>query len=150
MDHLVTSLKFHQQFAYSRLLGHLLADHLLSQNYRPPEIIVPVPLHKRQLRERGFNQSAELAGRLSRELKLDWSTRLLHKTRHTLPQHGLNKQQRRKNLRKCFKFDNSQGFTHVAVVDDVVTTGSTASEIARTLKQQGVKSVEIWALTRTP
>jgi ComF family protein len=150
VDHLIRGLKFHQQLANSRLLGRLLADYLRRQDYIPPQLILPVPLHNRQLRDRGFNQSAELALQLARELRLDWSTRWLHKIRHTQPQHGLNQKQRVKNLRRCFQFDNPQGLTHVAVVDDVVTTGSTAREITRTLNQQGVETVQIWALARTP
>ena len=150
MDHLVRGLKFHQQLANSRTLGKLLADYLRQQDYRPPQLILPVPLHKRQLRERGFNQSAELAHQLARELRLAWSTRLLHKTRHTRPQHGLDRAQRVKNLRRCFQFDNPYGLTHVALLDDVVTTGSTANEITRTLKRQGVETVQVWALARTP
>jgi len=150
VDYLIQALKFRQQLANSRLLGKLLADYLHEQNFIPPQLILPVPLHKRQLQERGFNQSAELARQLAVELKLKWSSRLLQKIRHTQPQHGLDQKQRVKNLRHCFAFDNRQGLTRVALVDDVVTTGSTANEITRTLNQQGVKHVQIWALARTP
>ena len=150
VDHLIQSFKFRQQLCNGRLLGKLLANHLLDQGYTPPQVVVPVPLHKEQLRERSFNQSAELARQLARELKLDWSTRLLHKVRPTRPQHGLNQKHRKMNLRHCFRFDNQRDLTHVAIVDDVVTTGSTASEIARTLLRQGVEHVQIWALARTP
>jgi len=150
VDHLIQALKFHEQLANGRLLGKLLADHLLDQGYPRPQVIVPVPLHRRQLRERGFNQSAELARQLARELSLDWSSRLLHKVRHTQPQHGLDQKHRVKNLKRCFRFDNRQALTHVAIVDDVVTTGSTANEITRTLNTQGVEYVQIWALARTP
>ncbi len=150
IDHLILGLKFHQQLTNSRILGKLLADYLLLRNFIPPQIILPVPLHKLRLQQRGFNQSAELARQLALELKLDWSTRLLHKIRHTQPQHGLNQQQRIKNLRHCFQFDNPHRLTHVAVVDDVVTTGTTAGEVTRTLNRQGVDHVQIWALARTP
>ena len=150
VDHLIQALKFHQQLANGRLLGKLLANHLLDQGYTPPQVIVPVPLHEKQLRERGFNQSAELARQVARELKLGWSSQLLHKVRHTQPQHGLDQKHRLKNLRRCFRFDNRRALTHVAIVDDVVTTGSTASEITRALNRQGVEHVQVWALARTP
>lgn len=150
VDHLIQAHKFRQQLANGRLLGKLLADYLLEQNYEPPQLILPVPLQQQQLQQRGFNQSAELTRQLAAELKLKWSSRLLHKIRRTQPQHGLDQKQRMKNLRHCFEFYNRKNLHRVALVDDVVTTGSTASEITRTLNQQGVEQVQIWALARTP
>lgn len=150
VDRLIQSFKFQQRLPNGRLLGKLLAEYLIEQNYKTPQLILPVPLHKQQLRERGFNQSAELARQLASELGLDWSTRLLHKARHTQPQHGLSRQHRMQNLKRCFQFQNSRALTHVAIVDDVVTTGSTANEITRTLNEQGVEYVQVWALARTP
>jgi ComF family protein len=146
---LVRQLKFQRKLPAGRTLGMLLARELAPIE-RKPELILPVPLHPRQLRERGFNQAAEIARALSRRLDIPWTTRLLRKQRTTAPQHDLNRRARLANLRGAFHYAATADYRHVAVVDDVVTTGATAIEIARTLKRAGVERVEIWAAARTP
>jgi len=146
---LIRLLKFRQKLAVGRSLGILLARQLKRRRDRP-QLILPVPLHPRQLRERGFNHAAELAYAVSRELELPWSTRLLRKRRPTPAQHDLDRGERLENLRGAFHFIPAGGYRHVAVVDDVVTTGATVTEVARTLKRAGVEKVEIWAVARTP
>ena len=146
---LIRLLKFQQKLAAGRTLGLLLAQALESER-EMPQLLLPVPLHSQQLRERGFNHAAEITRSLSRALGIPWSTRLLSKQRPTAPQHGLNRRERLKNLRNAFHFQQHGDLHHVAVVDDVVTTGSTATEIARLLKRAGVEKVSIWAVARTP
>ncbi|WP_457668056.1 ComF family protein [Thiolapillus sp.] len=148
MDDLIRQLKFQQKLPAGRLLAQLLAQEIPGENR--PDLLVPVPLHPRQLKARGFNHASEITRALSGELGIPWSPWLLRKTRETLPQHNLGKQQRKKNLRACFSFDNHRHYQHVAVIDDVVTTATTAVEVARTLKNAGVEKVHIWALARTP
>lgn len=150
VDHLVQRLKFGCQLAAGRLLGELLASHLLEIHYQKPELLLPVPLHPGQLRTRGFNQAGELAAHLSGRLQIPWSSRSLRKDRATREQLGLNKKQRAANLRGCFSFDNTGGFRHLAIVDDVVTTGATAEEISKLLMKEGVARVDILAVARTP
>ena len=146
---LIRLLKFQKKLAAGRTLGLLLAQALESEQ-EMPQLLLPVPLHSQQLRERGFNHAAEITRSLSHALGIPWSTRLLSKQRPTAPQHGLNRRERLKNLRNAFHFQQNGDLRHVAVVDDVVTTGSTATEIARLLKREGVEKVSIWAIARTP
>lgn len=150
LDHLIAGFKFRQQLPDGRLLARLMAEHLEPRIDPAPQCIVPVPLHHNKLRERGFNQSAELARHLARSLGLNWSPDLLHKTSPTVNQHGLNRLARRKNLKGCFRFENKHQYRHIALVDDIVTTGATVAEIARVLKKTGVARVDVWAIARTP
>ncbi len=147
---LIRRLKFRRELAAGRTLGLLLAREIRRLDTPLPQLVLPVPLHPRQLRSRGFNHAAELAYAVSRELGLPWSTRLLRKERHTEHQHTLDRGARLKNLRGAFRYLGNAGYHHVAVVDDVVTTGATAAEVTRTLKAAGIRKVEIWAVARTP
>ena len=113
-----------------------------------PEALLPVPLHPSRLRERGFNQADEIARLLARSLALPLDRGVLYRRRAAPSQSGLSARQRADNVRGVFGCDNARGYRHVAVVDDVVTTGSTAAEITRQLHRAGVEFVEIWALAR--
>jgi len=146
---LIQQLKFNGKLAAGRSLGILLAKAVAADD-EAPQLLLPVPQHPVQLGQRGYNHAAELARQLSRALHIPWSTRYLQKVRATRPQHGLDRRERVGNLRGCFHYDEERGHHHVAVIDDVVTTASTASEIARTLKRSGVEKVQVWALARTP
>jgi ComF family protein len=148
IDELIQQLKFQHKLPRGRLLAQLLAKEIPPQDR--PDLLIPVPLHKRQLKARGFNHSSEIARVLSKELGIPWSPWLLRKVRETQPQHNLGKQERKKNLRRCFSFDNKAKHRHIAVIDDVVTTATTAREVAKTLRKAGVEKVQIWALARTP
>ncbi len=150
LDELIACLKFRQQLAAGRTLGLLLAEAISSKLEQRPDLILPVPQHPAKLRARGFNQAGEIAATLSRRFGIPWSSGLLLKTRKTDAQHHLNRRQRLKNLRGAFHYHAREDCRHVAVVDDVVTTGATATETARALKQAGVSRVEIWAVARTP
>ncbi len=146
---LVHRLKFQRHLAVGRTLGRLLAEQVAARDLPLPRLILPVPLHSHRLRERGFNHAAELAYAVSKTLDLPWSTRLLRKRRATPNQHELDRKARLRNLRGAFHYLGSAEYHHVAVVDDVLTTGATAAEVTRTLKAAGVRKVEIWALART-
>ena len=150
MAELIRLLKFQEKLAAGRVLGGLLAQ-ALGDIQRPPQLLLPVPLHADQLKARGFNHAAEITRALARTLDIPWSAGLLEKQRLTRPQHGLGRRERLDNLRGAFRFKNKHGvFHHVAIVDDVVTTGSTVGEIAGLLKRNGVTEVSVWALARTP
>jgi ComF family protein len=128
-------------------LGTLLAD-FLSHNGAMPDLILPVPLHKDRYRERGFNQSIEIARVVASRLKipLDLSSCLRH--RNTFRQTDLSAKQRRANLHNAFMINRPLTVQHVAILDDVMTTGSTANELAKTLKKSGVNRVDIWVCAR--
>lgn len=116
-----------------------------------PAAIVPVPLHRSRLRRRGYNQALELARPLARQLGVPVLRDVLRRTRATAAQTDLDAVQRRRNVRGAFAVDG-QGVlpAHVAVLDDVFTTGATLGECVRVLRRAGVARVDVWALARAP
>jgi ComF family protein len=110
--------------------------------------LIPVPLHPVRLRERGFNQALELARPLSQRLHLPLEPHVVQRCRHTRSQSELSGSARRQNMRHAFRLIAPLPYQHVALIDDVVTTGSTLNELARTLRQSGVKTIQIWAVAR--
>ncbi|QFY91146.1 ComF family protein [Magnetovirga frankeli] len=146
---LITGLKFHNRLAHARLLAELMWQRL-EQEVEWPELILPVPLHPLRLRQRGYNQALEIARPLARRLGRPLSIRHCRRQRATSAQSELPKRQRQKNLRGAFVLDRPLGVGHLALLDDVVTTGSTVNELARLLKGAGVQRVDVWALARTP
>jgi ComF family protein len=145
--HLITGLKFGAQFKNARLLGLLLANHL-QQTTEKPDCIIPVPLHTARYHERGFNQALEIARTVSKNvgIPLDISSCSRHKD--TPHQTGLSAKKRRQNLRGTFSVQKPLSFHHIAIVDDVMTTGSTANALAAVLKRAGVSKVDIWVCAR--
>lgn len=131
------------------MLGELFAASLPVDSPQPGGLL-PVPLHARRLRERGFNQSELLASEIAQRLCIPLLTDVLFRTRETAVQSGMNAAARRRNVRGAFALCDDPLPTHVAIVDDVITTGSTTGEIARLLHAAGVTKVEVWALARTP
>ena len=108
-----------------------------------------MPLHPSRLVERGFNQSHEIARIVSRLLDLRLAGKGLRRIRSTAPQVGLTRQQRAGNLSGAFAADSSLvAGQHVVLIDDVVTTGSTAIEAASTLRAAGAESIAVWAVAR--
>ena len=150
LDRLLTGLKFNARLAHARLLATLLRDTLGNPGPEAPDRLVPVPLHPARLRERGFNQALELARPLARSLDIPLDPGLLVRTRASAPQSGLQRSLRRANVRGAFAVAHPPAARYVAVIDDVLTTGHTASEIATTLKRAGVARVEVWVVARTP
>lgn len=150
LDGLILQLKTPAALAPARTLGQLLARQLHAAAVTRPDLLIPVPLHHRRLRERGFNQAALLTQQLAMALVLPWRADLLHKVRESADQRGLNRQQRHRNLRHCFACQPLPAGCHVVLVDDVVTTGATAWAASRALRQAGAGRVDIWALARTP
>lgn len=111
------------------------------------DCLIPVPLHAQRLRQRGFNQTAELVKGLAAELNCPYSLTHCDKIINTPTQAGLRGQQRRKNLRQSFRV-KPMPYAQVTLVDDLLTTGSTANELARCLKQQGVRRVDVLCCAR--
>lgn len=143
---LVTGYKFHDRLLYSRLLAELLLPKILRGPL--PDCIIAVPLHQRRLRARGFNQSHELGKIIAARLQLPLLSHAVVRTRDTPQQTGLDARQRRKNIRGAFEVVQPLDYQHVALVDDVVTTGSTVNELARVLKKAGAQTVTVWSIAR--
>ncbi len=117
---------------------------------RTPDIIIPVPLHLKRLRERGFNQSVILANLFFPDDRQRINVNLLTRTRVTTPQTGLSGSRRRKNIKNAFDIHhpNQLKGQSVLLVDDVFTTGTTLNECAKTLKKYGASDVQALTLAR--
>lgn len=159
-DGLITAFKFRGRSELASLLGELLAMRLQALQeaddaaHPAADLVLPVPLSEQRLRERGFNQAWELARRVARHGGLDSDAHTLQRVHHTTPQTGLDARARRANLRGAFRVDPRRAARvqgrHVALVDDVLTTGATAHEAARTLHAAGAASVQLWVVARAP
>jgi ComF family protein len=148
VDHLIRRLKFSHELGLSPLLAGLLAQRLATRTAPLPGLLIPVPLHRTRLRERGFNQATELARCLGRTLGIAHDQRLCTRQRNTRPQSLLPATARRLNLRNAFAVTGALPAAHVAIIDDVMTSGHTGDELARTLKRCGAHYVELWVIAR--
>jgi ComF family protein len=148
VDYLVQRLKFSGELAIAPLLSGLLAKQVSSLAAALPDFLVPVPLHPSRLRERGFNQATEIARQLGRRLQLPVNHRLCRRTRNTDAQSLLPVKIRHWNVRNAFTVTGSIPARHVAIIDDVMTTGHTVNELARVLKRAGAEQVDIWVIAR--
>lgn len=149
LDRLETRFKFSRDLAAGRTLVSMWQREMPPSPL--PQMILPVPLHRRRLRERGYNQSWEMARPLASALGISVRHDVLLRVRHTDAQTGLDAVERTRNLRAAFNVrDEASLPDHVAVLDDVMTTGATLAECTRTLKRAGVSRVDIWALARAP
>jgi|SRR3954462_3823308 ComF family protein len=142
-DALVHALKFRGELALAPWLASLLGPRIQEDRV---DHVVPVPLSRRRLRDRGYNQSVEIARHLRKNL-LDVA--LCERTREVRPQIELPYDERQSNVRGAFRCTRSLVGARIAVVDDVMTTGATLNEIARTLKAAGAVHVVNWVVART-
>ncbi|HEX9207898.1 MAG TPA: hypothetical protein VF851_06655 [Steroidobacteraceae bacterium] len=152
MSQLVLDLKYEAALANARVLGTLLGDAIERERLHDAvEVIVPMPLHVDRLFDRGFNQSHEIARFTARRLGLASAPGLLRRHRPTRPQVGLSRDERIDNVRGAFAADRVRlAGRRVALLDDVVTTGSTVAEAARALLAAGAAAVDAWAVARAP
>jgi ComF family protein len=150
-DHLVHALKYRGQLAVARVLGGLLGQRVeLAGLAAGVDIIVPVPLHPQRHAERGFNQSHEIARWVVQRLRCRLDATLAVRQRDTHPQVGLSGDERRRNLQGAFAADARVRGLRIALVDDVLTTGTTLCELGRTLQAAGARTVEAWCVERAP
>lgn len=150
LDYLVRRFKFHQDLVCGRTLTAILAEYLAhARELPPPDLIIPVPLHRDRLRERGFNQAWLLARELAGHFQCPCPQELVIRKRATRAQSQLPAQQRHRNVRRAFAVTADVRAAHIALVDDVVTTGATVNEISRQLKRGGAEHVEVWAVARS-
>jgi ComF family protein len=148
LDRLIQRFKYGGDLA----VGRWLALRLLARVIREPrpDVIVAPPLTAARLRERGFNQALEIAKVVASGLGVACELAALSRTRETSPQPGLGRRERRANLAEAFECRRGFDGSHVALVDDVITTGATAESIARVLKEAGAARVSVWAVAHTP
>ena len=154
LDGLVQRFKFQHDLAAGALLADLVCETLkatFAAGTTRPELILPVPLHTRRLRERGYNQSLELAKRIAPALGLSIDAEALHRSRPTAAQAQLDAAARRRNVEGAFfAIADRVRDRDFVLVDDVATTAATLNECARTLKQAGARTVCAWVIARAP
>jgi ComF family protein len=153
LDLLVQRLKFGADLAAGRVLAGLWIDALASEGLEQlgvdaATLLLPVPLARPRLAERGFNQALELARPLARRFGLRLHVSGLRRVRSTDPQSGLDRRARQRNVNGAFAADPALRGQHVIVLDDVMTTGATLAACARALQRVGVAQVRVWALAR--
>jgi ComF family protein len=155
VDDLIRALKYRGELANARVLGALLAAAVRNRGVELPKLLVPVPLHDARLCERGFNQAAALARYAGRALEIPFARSALRRVRDTPTQTALDEKARRRNVRDAFVVagvkarERLLAAGHVALVDDVMTTGSTLAEARGLLLEAGVRRVDVWAVART-
>jgi ComF family protein len=147
IDYLIRSLKFNARFPCARLLGQLLAEALAAETDRP-HCIVPMPLHVGRYRARGYNQALEIAREVSRILAIPLDPQACARVLPTRPQTRLSGKERLRNVRKAFRASGAMNARHVAILDDVMTTGATVGELAQALRKAGAARVDVWAVAR--
>lgn len=151
-DDLIRQLKYHGVYANARVLGVLLAQAVDERAAPLPRLLVPVPMHAARLRERGFNQAAALARYAGRMLGVPIASGVVRRVRDTPSQTSLSVDERHRNVRGAFAVSGARALRrlsaagHVAIVDDVITTGSTVAELKRVLLAAGVGRVDVWAV----
>ncbi|HSX72222.1 MAG TPA: ComF family protein [Pseudomonas sp.] len=155
LDSLITRFKHQAQWPMGRLLAGLLSHHLqhaFAEDLPRPDLLLPVPLGRRRLRSRGFNQAEMLADWLGAELEIPRQSRWLLRPGEGAHQQELDAAARRRNLRNAFALaaDAAVAGRHLALVDDVLTTGATAEALARLLLKAGAARVDVYCLARTP
>lgn len=150
VEKMITQLKFNHQLIFALALSQLMHERMMDyyQGKPLPQAILPVPLHKKRMQERGFNQALEIARPLARKLQLKLLKNEVIRIIHTLPQSGLNAKNRKQNLKNAFTLVRPVPFQHIAILDDVMTTGETVNALSHVLRENGVKKIDIWCCAR--
>lgn len=151
ISELIWKLKFEGDLSIAQLFAQYWIDYL--KNYflpsALPDVIIPVPLHFSRLKQRGFNQALEIAKPIGKYFMIPIDTRACIKIKNTKPQSSLSAEKRKSNLKNAFGLSYAIHAEHAVIIDDVITTGNTASEIAQLLKIEGVKKVDLWCCAST-
>ena len=153
LNKMLHAFKHQGHLPTGKVLAGLLGEQVAQQYQHTalPECLVPVPLHWRRHWHRGFNQTAEIANNLSRQLTIPVNHNLCKKRHSALQQKTLNKKQRQKSLKHSFIIPpDTVTYQHIALIDDVMTTGATARALSRAFALKGVTSIDCWVIARTP
>jgi len=148
VDHFIRALKFRGERIFARVLGELLAREHRARGWDLPDCLVPMPLHVTRLRERGFNQALEIARFAAASLGTRIESGYLVRRTATQEQSGLALEARRRNVQHAFEVARPVPYGRIALLDDVVTTGSTAMAAIEALSSAGVREIELWAIAR--
>lgn len=145
---MIQALKFNRQLSIAPLLGGLMAESIVGRRCSKPDLIIPVPLHRSRLRERGFNQALELARPIAISLGVPLDYQSIFRLKASVEQSSLSAGLRMANVKGIFKCRGRNRVKHVAIVDDVMTTASTVHELSRVLLESGVEKIQVWVCAR--
>ncbi len=148
---LIHDYKFNQKLSLTPILGNLMAEKIQThyQNTAYPNCIIPMPIHPKRLRERGYHQVYELAKILSHQLSIPVKLNTCRRIKHSQPQSDLPFKERKENIKNVFQAKKIL-YQHIAILDDVITTGETVSELCKTLKKENSHlMIDVWCLART-
>lgn len=148
VDYLIKRMKYHNQLSVAELLGKLIAKKIKQYNAPLPELLIPIPLHVDRLRQRGYNQAAEIAKAVSRDLRIPLNLTACSRIKSTIPQFDLPASERGNNIKNAFAASKQIQTKHIALIDDVMTTGSTVWEVANILLESGASQVDVWVCAR--
>ncbi len=147
----IAAIKYQREFAVLNALSSALVKTITEIRQQPwchlPQVIIPVPLHANRLKTRGYNQAWLIADALSRQLRLPLIDDALVRIKDTPAQAGLDGKQRRRNIEQAFQLSGDFPYQRIALVDDVVTTGTTVNEIAKCFQKRHI-DVQVWCLAR--
>lgn len=149
INQLIIKFKFSNSPELAHIFAEKLSAKLFLKDTKQPDIIVPVPLHSIRQRTRGYNQSLVFAKEISRCIGVETNSSLCRRIINTDPQTSLPMKTRRKNVKGAFEISPGHLPKHIAIVDDVITTGSTISELSRLFRNAGCERIDIWAIART-
>ena len=149
VNEMLCALKYRQHLSFARPIAGIMVDAVVTQRQKRPDMLCAVPMTSRALRKRGLNQSIFIARFISRGLGIPLCAALLKKIRHTDQQSALSAENRQSNLDNAFACRRRLDGRHVALIDDILTTGATANEISKILKAAGAVRVDLWACART-
>lgn len=147
-DH-IKALKYSDQLHYAVSMAKMLSLWVMKNPSALPDTIIPIPLHRQRIRQRGFNQSSEISRIAGRILGVPTGHAIIKRVKNTVTQVGLSEKMRAKNVKNAFAVKNPGNHRHVALLDDVVTSGSTVNAAAASLIAAGVKRVSVWAVARS-
>lgn len=145
---MIAQLKFHNKLVIAKWFSHFFISYFEKNNIEMPSLILPVPLHTKRLKERGFNQSLLIAKHISKYFGIPIDIKSCKRNKNTQAQATLSAKKRKDNLKNAFTLSKPTDCNHVAIVDDVMTTGQTISEISALLKSNGVNKVDVWVCAR--
>jgi len=153
IDGWLRQFKFHKKGLYARILAEIFLEKLVrvfeTDPENRPQALVAMPLHWRRLAQRGFNQAYVIAKYLSRQLGVPIiKTSSVTRIKYTKAQSSLNLDSRKRNVQKAFSVQKLTQIEHVAIVDDIITTGNTVNELSKQLKIAGVHRISVWAIAR--
>jgi ComF family protein len=147
----VYQLKFNHKLNQGKLLAQLLLQSIENKQLDVPEIVIPVPLHKKRLRKRGYNQALELARIVCSEINSELVYKEIYRNRDTSVQMELPAKQRHKNVKDAFSLIDASTILnnkHVCIIDDVMTTGNTVNEVAKCIRNAGARRIDVWCIAR--